>query len=183
VESKTGHKTADELEAGLDYIRESPTDAGTLELIVARPSEGQRDVLAAAELDLNLGLVGDNWSVRVTKYGPPDPEAQLNVMNARSAQLVAGSIDRWPLAGDQLYVDFDLSAEGLPAGSRLAIGDAVIEITEKPHNGCAKFAERFGPAALRFVNIGEGKALCLRGRNAKVIQPGTIRTGDKITRL
>jgi hypothetical protein len=177
------HKPTAELEAGLDYIRQSPTDAGALELIVRRPEAGEREVLAEGELDLAVGLVGDNWSVKVTRSGPPDPRGQLNIMNARAAQIVAGSIDRWPLAGDQLYVDFDLSTEGLPAGSRLAIGDAVIEITEKPHNGCDKFAARFGAEALRFVNVGEGKALCLRGRNARVVQPGTIRTGDTITRV
>lgn len=177
------HKTVEELEAGLDHIRQSPTEEGTLALIVRRPDIDDREVLDDAELDLSLGLVGDNWSVKVTKYGPPDPLAQLNVMNVRAAELVAGSADRIPLAGDQLYVDFDLSEEKLPAGSRLAIGDAVIEITEKPHNGCDKFAARFGPAALRFVNIGAGKELNLRGRNARVVQPGAIRRGDAVKRV
>jgi hypothetical protein len=177
------HRTTDELEAGLDHIRQSPTEEGTLELIVRRPEVDDREIIDAGELDLTLGLVGDNWSVKVTKYGPPDPEGQLNIMNVRSAELVAGSHDRVPLAGDQLYVDFDLSEAKLPAGSRLAIGDAVIEITEKPHKGCDKFAARFGAEALRFVNIGEGKALNLRGRNAKVVQPGTVRVGDAVKRV
>ena len=177
------HKTTAELEAGLDHIRQSPTDGGTLMLIVRRPEIDEREILDEGELDLAVGLVGDNWSVKQTKYGPPDPEAQLNVMNARSAELVAGSRDRMPLAGDQLFVDLDLSQEGLPPGSRLAIGDAVIEITEKPHQGCDKFAARFGAEALRFVNVGEGKALNLRGRNAKVVTPGTIRVGDTVKRL
>ena len=177
------HKTVAELEAGLDHIRQSPTDHGSLELIVRRPEVDDREVVEEAQLDLDVGLVGDNWSVKVTKYGPPDPLGQLNVMNVRSAHLVAGSPERVPLAGDQLYVDFDLSEAKLPAGSRLAIGDAVIEITEKPHKGCDKFAARFGADALRFVNIGEGKELNLRGRNAKVIHPGTIHRGDPVTRL
>jgi MOSC domain-containing protein YiiM len=177
------HVTAAELEAGLDYIRESPTEKGTLDLIVCRPAPGERRVLEAGELDLAVGLVGDDWHVRVTRHGPPDPLGQLNIMNARAAQLVAGSVDRWPLAGDQLYVDFDLSTQHLPAGAQLAIGDAIIEITAKPHRGCAKFTARFGAEATRFINTGPGIALNLRGRNARVVQPGTIRRGDTVKRL
>ncbi len=180
------HVGADELAAGLGYIRESPTDAGTLDLIVRRPALGEREVLEEGQLDLAVGLVGDTWSVRPsssTPDGSPHPEAQLNIMNARVAQLVAGSVDRWPLASDQLYVDFDLSTQHLPAGSRLAVGDAVIEITAKPHRGCKKFTERFGAEATRFINTGPGIALNLRGRNARVVQPGTIRRGDHVTRL
>lgn len=180
------HKTQAELAAGLDHVRQSPKDGGSLELIVRRPEIGEREVLDEAELDLVVGLVGDNWSVKpstATPDGSPHPEAQLNVMNARAAQLVAGDKGRWPLAGDQLYVDFDLSEDALPAGTRLAVGDAVIEITPKPHQGCHKFAARFGADALRFVNIGDGKALNLRGRNARVVIPGTIRVGDVVKRL
>ena len=177
------HKTVDELEAGLDHIRQSPTDVGTLDLIVARPAEGMRDILGEGELNLEVGLVGNDWHTRVTKYGPPDPLAQLNIMNIRAAALVAGSADRIPLAGDQLYVDFDLSTQHLAAGTRLAIGEAVIEITAKPHRGCHKFTARFGEDATRFINTGVGLALNLRGRNARVVQPGTIRCGDAVTRL
>jgi MOSC domain-containing protein YiiM len=177
------HRTAEQLAAGLDHIRQSPTEEGTLKLIVRRPDIDEREVLEEAQLDLAGGLVGDNWSVKVTKYGPPDPQAQLNVMNIRCATLVAGAPDRIPLAGDQLYVDFNLSEENVPAGTLLAIGDAVIEITEKPHKGCDKFAARFGADALRFVNIGAGKELNLRGRNARVVQPGTIRRGDTVKRV
>jgi hypothetical protein len=180
------HKSTAELAAGLAYVRQSPTDTGTLDLIVRRPDTGEREVLREGELDATVGLVGDNWSVKPsssTPDGSPHPEAQLNIMNARAAQLVAGSIDRWPLAGDQLYVDFDLSEATLPAGSRLAIGDTVIEVTPKPHKGCHKFAARFGADALRFVNVGDGKKLSLRGRNARVVTPGTIRVGDTVTRL
>jgi hypothetical protein len=177
------HLTADELEAGLEHIRQAPTEAGTLELIVARPGPGERRVLHEAELDLTQGLIGDDWHVRVTKYGPPDPLGQLNIMNFRAAALVAGNAERIPLAGDQLYVDFDLSTQNLEAGTRLAVGDAVIEITPKPHRGCVKFTERFGNDATRFFNTGIGLALNLRGRNARVVAPGTIRRGDAVTRL
>jgi hypothetical protein len=180
------HVTAAELEAGLDYIRQSPTEKGTLDLIVRRPAPGEREVLEEGQLDLAVGLVGDGWSLRPstsTPDGSPHPDAQLNIMNARAAQLVAGSVDRWSLAGDQLYVDFDLSTQHLPAGAQLAIGDAIIEITAKPHRGCAKFTARFGAEATRFINTGPGIALNLRGRNAKVVQPGTIRRGDAVKRL
>ena len=181
------HLPLDELLAGIDEIRSAPKDDGRLELIVRRPEVGAREVLDEAILDLAEGLVGDTWHARFSKRtddGSPHPEMQLNVMNARAAMLVAGhDADRRALAGDQLYVDLDLSTANLPPGTQLAIGDAVIEVTAEPHRGCAKFSERFGVNAVRFVNSVEGRELNLRGINAKVVAPGTIRTGEAITKL
>jgi hypothetical protein len=175
------------LHAGLEHIRRSPEDYGSLDLIVCRPAVDERRVLAHGMLDLDVGLVGDTWSLRTTPTTPdgsPNPEGQLTLMNTRAIALIAGDDrDRWALAGDQLYVDLDLSEDGLPAGTRLSIGDAIIEITAKPHRGCAKFSARFGPEAARFVNTGPGITLNLRGRNAKVIEPGEIRQADKILRV
>ena len=180
------YRTAEDLQAGLDYIRRSPQSEGTLELIVRRPTIGAREVLDEGQLDLAVGLIGDNWPVKAstaTPDGSPDPDGQITLMNARTAGVVAGQRERWALAGDQLYVDLDLSDANLPPGTRLAIGDAVIEITAKPHLGCAKFAARFGRDALRFVNTGAGRVLNLRGRNARVVVPGTIRRGDLVRRV
>jgi MOSC domain-containing protein YiiM len=103
---------------------------------------------------------------------------QINVMNARVAALVAQDRHRWHLAGDQLYLDMDLSAENLPAGTQLAIGSAIIEVTPPPHTGCKKFVARFGLDAMKFVNSSVGRELHLRGINAKVVQGGTIRVGQ-----
>ncbi len=181
------HLDTNTLEAGLDEIRSSPRDSGTLELIVRRPAIDAREVLDEAELSTIEGVVGDTWSVRGsgrTGDGGAHPDMQLNVINARLSRLVGGDDDDVrALAGDQLHVDLDLSHDNLPAGTRLAIGEAVIEITEQPHTGCVKFAARFGKEALRFVNVGAGKELRLRGLNAKVVVPGTIRRGDVITKL
>jgi hypothetical protein len=180
------HLNRPELEAGLGHIKRSPLDNGTLQMIVARPAVDEREVLSEGWLDLVDGLVGDTWRTRGNTSRPDgsaDPEAQLTVMNSRLAALVAGTPDHGGLAGDQLYIDLDLSVRHLPAGSRLPIGEAVIEITAKPHRGCAKFAARFGNEALRFVNTGEGLALNLRGRHAKVVMPGAIKRGDAVTRI
>ena len=180
------HLTTDELTAGIDRVREAPAGSGTVELVVRRPAAGQREVLDVARLDPELGLVGDNWRARGstrTDDGTAHPEMQLNVMSARAIALIAGIPDRWALAGDQLYVDLALDDVNLPTGTRLALGTAVIEVTAVPHNGCAKFAERFGRDAARFVNSPVGKELHLRGINAKVVQAGTVRRGDTISCL
>lgn len=180
------HLTTEELEAGLEEIRRAPTDAGTLELIVRRPSTNEREVLDEAELDAAEGLVGDNWKTRgssMTANGSAHPEMQLNIMNARATALVAQDRDRWPLAGDQLYLDMDLSVANLPPGTRLALGTAVIEITAQPHLGCKKFVSRFGRDAMKFVNSRVGKELRLRGANAKVVQAGVIRVGDAAKKI
>lgn len=173
--------TLDELKAGLPHIESSPKDHGVLRLIVRRPRVGAREVIEEAQLDEAVGLVGDSWHTRRSfrrMRRSPDPNTQINIMNARAIALVAQSDDRWALAGDQLYIDLDLSDENLPAGTRLAIGSAVIEVTAEPHTGCGKFSERFGVYATKFVNSKEGGRLHLRGINAKVVQAGTIRVGD-----
>ena len=180
------HRTPDELEAALDQIRQAPADHGTLALIVRRPAVDEREVLESGTLSREEGLVGDTWNQRgssKTPDGGPLLDAQLNIMNARAAAAIAGPIERWPLAGDQLYIDLDISLDALAPGTRLAIGEAVIEVTAEPHTGCGKFSARFGLDALRFVNSPTGRALNLRGINARVIQPGTIRQGDQVTRL
>jgi hypothetical protein len=180
------HLTMAELEAGLDEIRRAPKDEGVLQLIVRRPQIEEREVLQEAELHPSEGLIGDSWKLRGssrTADGSPHPEMQLNIMNARVAALVAQDKDRWQLAGDQLYLDLDLSAENLPAGTQLAIGSAVIEVTPLPHTGCKKFVSRFGLDAMKFVNSPVGRELHLRGINARVVQPGTIRVGDMVRKL
>ncbi|MDH3265340.1 MAG: MOSC domain-containing protein [Gammaproteobacteria bacterium] len=177
--------STDELEAGLEHLFDSPGDAGVLDLIVRRPCVDQREAVTAARLDVEQGLVGDNWKTRGSSHMPDgvaDPDMQLNIMNSRVADLVAADPSRRALAGDQLYLDLDLSAENLPPGTRLAIGNAIIEVTEPPHTGCKKFAARFGKDAVVFVNSGMGKKLNFRGICAKVIQSGDIRVGDVATK-
>lgn len=184
--SESKHLTLAEMEAGLENIRQSPKGLGVLKLISRRPNTNEREVLTEARLDPAHGLVGDNWKARGSR-GTPDgsanPEMQLSVMNARVIELLAQNVSRWALAGDQLFVDFNLSEANVPPGTRLAIGSAVIEVTRPPHLGCKKFAARYGLDAVKFVNSPEGKQLHLRGVNAKVIQPAVIRTGDSVRKL
>lgn len=176
----------DELEAGLDHIRQSPSDRGAVRMIVRRPHTDEREILTQASLDTAEGLVGDNWRQRGssrTEDGSAHPEMQLNIMNARVISLVAGTEDRWPLAGDQIFVDMDLSKQNLPAGTQLRLGSAIIEVTGVPHMGCKKFVARFGLDAMKFVNSGLGKQLCLRGINARVVQSGSFKPGDILSKL
>jgi hypothetical protein len=180
------HLTMAELEAGLDDVRRSPRDRGVLAMIVRRPRTEEREVLQEAELDLREGLVGDNWMTRGssrTPDGSSHPDMQLNVMNARVIALVAQDRCRWHLAGDQLFIDMDLSAENMPPGTQLALGSAVIEVTNQIHSGCKKFVARFGQDAMEFVNSPVGRTLHLRGINARVVQPGVIRVGDVVRKI
>lgn len=186
METTVKHLMMDELEAALDHLRETPKDEGVVELIVRRPQTDEREVLEVAELDPLQGLIGDNWisrGSRRTPDGSPHPEMQINIMNSRVAALVAQEKERWSLAGDQLYIDMDLGKENLPAGTRLAIGSAVVEVSPLPHTGCHKFVARFGEDAMKFVNSAVGKELCLRGINAKVVQAGTVRLGSTAKKL
>ena len=180
------HLTMEELEAGLEHIRQSPKDQGVVKMIVRRPNVDEREPISEAELDLTDGLVGDSWMSRgstSTHDGSANIEAQITLTNARAIALLAQDEKRWPLAGDQFYVDFDLSDDNIPPGTRLAIGMAVIEVSARPHSGCKKFSARFGVDALKFVNSPEGKQLHLRGINTRVIQAGSIRVGDVVKKL
>jgi hypothetical protein len=170
-------------DAQLDQVHDAPIDQGRLELIVRRPAVDEREILDDARLDLDRGLVGDRWATRDTARTPAYLAAQLTVINTRLLAAIEPDRARWPLAGDQLYVDLDLCETHLPAGSRLSIGTAVIEVSEEPHTGCAKFSARFGSEALRWINSPIGRAHRLRGLNARVVEAGTIRAGDVVRRV
>jgi len=179
----TKHLTTPELEAGLENILQAPKDNGILNLIVCRPQIEGRKILSEGRLDLLEGLEGDNWKLRGSQKTPDhsaDTEAQVTLMNSRVIALLAQGKDRWQLAGDQLFLDLDLSEDNLPAGTKLSIGQAVLEVTSVPHTGCKKFTERFGLDAIHFVNSPLGKKLHLRGINTRVVRPGIIRTGDSV---
>ena len=173
------HFSADELNQGVDHILASPSDNGELKLIVRRPAVDERETPQQARLDVEVGLVGDSWSTRAKVV----PDMQLNIMNSRVVDRVAGSEGRWSLAGDQLFVDMDLSPDNLPPGTQITLGDAIIEVTEPPHTGCKKFAARFGVDAMVFVNSGRGKTHNFRGICAKVVKSGDINVGDVARKL
>jgi hypothetical protein len=185
MDHMTTHPTSEQLERGWHGPAASPAERGTVEMIVCRPDVGERRVLEQAELVVGAGLAGDNYVDRGdprTPDGAANPEAQLNLMNSRAIDLVtSGDRNRWPLAGDQFFVDLDLSTANLPPGTRLTIGEATIEVSAKPHNGCAKFSERFGVDAARWVNQDRDERR--RGLNAMVVRPGTVRPGDAIVKL
>jgi MOSC domain-containing protein YiiM len=170
-------------DAQLDAVRAAPAEIGRVEVIVRRPASEAREVLEEAELDLALGLVGDAWATRIPESTPVYMDAQLTVINTRVLAAIEPDRERWPLAGDQLYVDFDLSVENLPAGSRLSIGSAVIEVSETPHTGCAKFSARFGGDAVRWINSATGRAHRMRGLNARIVEAGKVRVGDTVRKV
>jgi hypothetical protein len=180
------HLSRDELEAGLGEILRSPSDRGVLAAVVIRPETNARVSLRQCELSAEGGVHGDNWGKGCWMSlpdGRPPPDVQVTIMNARTIALIAQQEARWPLAGDNLYVDLDLSETNLPPGTRLAVGSAALEITAIPHNGCKKFAERFGIEATRFVNSKEGKRLHLRGIYARIVEPGRVTVGDLVTKV
>ncbi|MBN4052393.1 hypothetical protein JYT59_01430 [Sphingobacteriaceae bacterium AH-315-L07] len=173
--------TTEELEKGLDLIRQAPKNNGTIEMVVRRPKTGEREVIEEVNLDHTEGLIGDNWKTRGssrTPDGSAHPDMQLNIMNSRAIALIAQDKQRWQLAGDQIFIDMDLSGNNLPPGTKLKIGTAIIEVSVIPHNGCKKFVERFGLDAMKFVNSPIGKQLHLRGINAKIVQSGVVKVGN-----
>ena len=173
-----------EIEAGIENVLASPKNRGTLRLIVRRPMVNVRETVDSGRLDPDEGLVGDNWRTKGNRWRRGgDPKRQLTIMNWRFANLIAADEDRIPLAGDQLYVDLDLSRENLSPGTRLAVGEAVVEVTAPPHLGCKKFVERFGMDAMTSANSDFGRLHNLRGVNARVIAGGNIATGGHITKL
>lgn len=172
------HLSMEQIEKAWAGLPAPPRDSGRLALIVARPADGVRDELASARVTPGSGVPGDRWQ-RAT---PDVPRMQLAVMRRDIAELLANG---QPIshAGDNLFVDFDLSSESLPTGSKLRVGDAVFEVTPEPHDGCHKFQARFGAAALRFISARDKRDDHLRGVYWMVIQAGTIRVGDTIERL
>lgn len=172
------HKDRAELEAGLAHILESPDDGGEVQMIVRRPAMNEREILEQAELHTEEGLVGDLWHI-----GDRNPDQQLTIMNARVIDLLAGEHKYWPLAGDQLYVDMNLSGENLPPGTRLTVGSALLEVSVKPHTGCSNFSARYGKDALTFTNGKRGRELNLRGINTRIVRSGTVKVGDRMSKL
>lgn len=186
MQAEIKHLVLADLEAGLDEIRNSPKEQGVLEMIVSRPEEDAREVMALADLDTELGLVGDTWQDRPSARsadGKAHPDMQITIMNSRVAALVAQDKDRWQLSGDQLFTDLDLSADNMPPGTRISVGAAILEATDQPHTGCQKFAARFGVDALKLISSPIGKELHLRGINAKVVRNGEIKPGDPVKKL
>lgn len=178
--------TLDELRARKHELTEAPKDDGPILLLVRRPAEDEREVLTAAEVAPGEGLRGDDWCRRPSSLsadGGPHPEKQLTLMNVRMIRMLTASEDEWPTAGDQVFVDMDLSHDNLPVGTRLALGDAEVEVSEAPHKGCKKFARRFGEDAFRFVHSAEGRAIRARGLNARVVRAGSFRVGDAVRKL
>jgi hypothetical protein len=175
-----------ELEAGMENIRQAPSDNGILKMIVRRPAVDERELIDEGELSTDDGLVGDTWKIRSSSHTPDgsaNRKSQITLTNSRAIALLAQSEDRWALAGDQLYVDMNIGEENLPPGTRLSIGSAIVEVSDQPHSGCKKFSDRFGVESMKFVNSPEGKRLHLRGINTRVVQSGTIRVGDVVKKI
>jgi MOSC domain-containing protein YiiM len=181
----TRHLSLEELRQGLEGIRQSPKDGGVLKAIVIRPATDARISLPRCELSPEGGVHGDDWAKGCWMSlpdGRPHPDVQVTIMNARTIALIAREEARWPLAGDNLIVDLDLSHDNLPPGTRLSVGSALLEITDVPHKGCKKFVERFGVDAARFVNGREGLRLHLRGIYARIVEPGVVVVGDAVVK-
>ncbi len=180
------HLDMAELNAGLPDILASPGNGGVVRGIVVRPAKKMRRELETAEVSLARGMYGDHWEHgcwKSTEDGRPHPDVQICIMNARCIDLIAQERSNWAPAGDNLFIDMDLSPENLPPGTRVGLGSAILEITDTPHNGCAQFIARYGRDACVFVNTGEGKRLRLRGIYGRVVRDGRVSVGDRVTKL
>jgi len=179
------HLSMETLRAGLPHVRQAPANNGRLAMIVIRPAVDERVAVDTAGLSHSHGLEGDTWRQRGSSHSPDgsaEPDRQITLVSIRALQVISPDETRWPLAGDQLYVDMDLSPENLPPGQRVKVGTAVLEITAAEHRGCVKYSRRFGKDALKFVNQ-DGWPLRLRGIYARVVQDGTISVGDALEKI
>lgn len=177
------HLNIEQIELGISDVLASPQDHGRLEAIVIRPGHNQREYREAGYLSPTGGLEGDRWATSNGEDGKPNPDAQISLMNSRLLKMIAGEEERMALAGDNLIVDLDLSETNLPAGQRITVGEVLLEVTDLPHTGCGKFAERFGPDALRYINAAKRRPLHLRGIYARVLEAGTVRVGDVVKKV
>jgi len=169
----------EELERLWRAMPPAPRDRGSVRAICVRKGNGIHQTPPRVTLSERRGVEGDRWADSVDR----DPEAQVTLMAARVAELVASERTPFYGAGDNFYVDLDLAEDALPPGTRLRIGTAVLEVSSKPHTGCKKFRERFGVEALRWVNHKMNRALRLRGINCRVVTAGEVSVGDEVTVL
>ena len=180
------HLTLAELEAGLPEILQAPKDNGTLAAIVIRPEPARTGGTGKLRSQPEAGYAGDNWASgcwKTTYDGAPHPDVQICIMNARCIALIAQDRGNWAPAGDNLFIDMDLTPDNVPPGTQLAIGTAVIEITDTPHNGCESFIARYGRDACIFVNTREGKRLRLRGIYGRIVRDGRLAVGDSARKV
>jgi MOSC domain-containing protein YiiM len=169
------HLSLDALEDGLAALPPPPRDRGRVTLIVRRRADGVRETPARVELTRERGVPGDRWQ----RLQPDAPQMQLAVMQQDLAELIANG-QPLSLFGDNLFVDLDLSAANLPFGSQIRVGSAIVEMTPEPHDGCHKFAGRFGNDALRFVATKATRAENRRGVYWTTIEAGEVAVGDEL---
>ena len=180
-------QSLDQLMAKLPgFLAAAPKAQGRLDLIVMRPAANERVLPQSCEVTAENGVVGDHWkqgSGYALDDGSGDPDAQICMMMSGCIRAIAGDVENWAPAGDNLFLDMDLTPANMPPGTRFAIGSAEFEVSELPHNGCQKFIDRYGRDACLFVNTGKGKELRLRGIYARVTKDGTISVGDAVIKL
>ena len=179
-------RTRDELQAALPDVLAAPKDGGTVDLIVVRPQKGQRQTPASVRLSLAGGVEGDHWAKGcwlTLDDGSPHPDVQICLMQSRMIRAIAGDIENWAPAGDNLFIDMDLGPANCPPGTRLALGSVEMVVTEEPHNGCQNFIDRYGRDACVFVNTGQGAELRLRGIYTRVTRDGTVSVGDTVRKI
>ncbi|MEM7334639.1 MAG: MOSC domain-containing protein [Chloroflexota bacterium] len=175
-----------QLNEGIPVILESPKNNGRIDLITIRPATNERVLKDEVEISIENGVEGDNWKTRGSNSMPDkssNPEAKITIMNSRVIKHITQSDSGWEWAGDQFFVEMDLSEENLPAGQQLQLGTAVLEVSAVPHTGCAKFVARFGKDAHKFVNNQYGRSQRFRGVNLKVIKGGTVKVGDTAQKI
>ncbi len=169
-------RTLADIAAAWRALEPSPRGAGTVELITLRLGGGRHECPARVAVSPELGVHGDRWSEKRGR----NPGAQVTLMNARVARLLAADAAPLDVSGDNFLVDLDIGEEALPVGARLRIGAAIIEVSALPHAGCKKFRDRLGAAALDWVNAVSNQSLRLRGVNCRVIAAGEVAVGDPV---
>ncbi|MFT5632095.1 MAG: hypothetical protein ACI9HB_003282 [Gammaproteobacteria bacterium] len=182
----SGHVRLAECEDALSTILAAPKSGAIVEQLCLRPGFSERSFPELLELTVAGGIIGERWTKApwlTLSDGTPDPRIQVSILSKRVMDLCWRDRENTHHPGDTMIVDMDLGVENLPNGTRLGIGSAVVEVSDKFNTACIKWQGRYGAESLRWLNLRKNRDYRLRGILCRIVQDGVVRLGDELARV